>query len=91
MDSIEDEEKPNSRELQYKKNYFYFYVLFLQRAHSPDRPPLDSNPLPTDDKTRALANAPPGSKLDKRKADTSVAVAVLVRNLQIDVKQRNSK
>ena len=25
-----------------------FYVLFLRRAHSPDRPPLDSNPLPTD-------------------------------------------
>ena len=28
--------------------------------------------------------------LDKTKADTSVAVAVLVRNLQIDARRRNS-
>ena len=36
-----------------------FCVLFLQRSHSSDRPALDSNPLPTDYKTRALANTPP--------------------------------
>ena len=35
-------------------------MLYLRRAHSPDRPPLDSNPLPTDYETRALTNAPPG-------------------------------
>ena len=36
-------------------------VLFLRRAHSPDRPPLDSNPLPTDYETRELTNAPTGT------------------------------
>ena len=36
-------------------------VLFLRRAHSPGRPPLDSNPLPTDYETRALTNASPGT------------------------------
>ena len=35
-------------------------MLFLRRAHSSDRPPLDSNPLPTDYETRAPTNAPPG-------------------------------
>ena len=35
-------------------------MLFLRRAHSPDCPPLDTNPLPTDNETRALTNAPPG-------------------------------
>ena len=34
-------------------------MLFLQRAHSPDHPPLDSNLLPTDYGTRALSIAPP--------------------------------
>ena len=29
---------------------------------SPDCPPLDSNLLPTDYKTRALSNAPPGMR-----------------------------
>ena len=29
-------------------------AIFLQRAHSPDRPKLDSNPQPVDHKTRAL-------------------------------------
>ena len=42
-------------------NIVDLYVLFLRRAHSPDRPPLDSNPLPTDYETRALTNAPPGT------------------------------
>ena len=35
-------------------------MLFLRSAHSPDCPPLDLNPLPTDYETRALTNAPPG-------------------------------
>ena len=39
-----------------------FLVLFLRRAHRPDRPPLDSHPLPTDYETRALTNETPGSK-----------------------------
>ena len=34
-------------------------MLFLTRAHSHDRPPLDSNPLPTNYETRALTNEPP--------------------------------
>ena len=34
-------------------------MLFFRRVHSPDRPPLDSNPLPTDYETRAPTNAPP--------------------------------
>ena len=36
-----------------------FYVVFLLRAHSPERPPIDSNPLPTVYETIALTNAPP--------------------------------
>ena len=36
-------------------------MLVLSRAHSPERPSQDSNPLPTDCETRALANAPPGT------------------------------
>ena len=38
-------------------------VLFLKRAHSPDLPPLDSNPQPTDCETIALANEPPGTNI----------------------------
>ena len=34
-------------------------MLLHQRAHRPDRPPLDSSHLPSDHKTRALTNAPP--------------------------------
>ena len=37
-------------------------MLFLRRAHSPDCPPLDSIPLPTNCETRALTNAPPGKQ-----------------------------
>ena len=36
-------------------------MLFLHRAHSSARPPLDSNPLPSDYETRALTNAPLGT------------------------------
>ena len=36
-------------------------MLFLRRAHSPDHPPLDSNPLPTDCETGVPTNAPPGT------------------------------
>ena len=46
-----------------KKTLLIFKVLFLRRAHSPDSPPLDSNPLPADYETKALANAPPGTVL----------------------------
>ena len=38
-------------------------MLFLRRVHSPDCPPMDSNPLPTDYETRALTNAPPSTIL----------------------------
>ena len=34
---------------------------FLQRARSPNRPPLDSNPLPTDYETRTLTNPRPAT------------------------------
>ena len=36
-------------------------MLFLRKAHRPDRPPLGSSPLSTDHETRALTNAPPGT------------------------------
>ena len=42
-------------------------MLFLRRAHSPDRPPLDSDPLPMDYETRALTNAPPGTRVQEDK------------------------
>ena len=44
--------------MQPLRNLLIFNVLFLRRAHSRDHPLLDSNPLPTDYKTRALTNAP---------------------------------
>ena len=49
------------RRLREEKEIVDFSVLFLRRARSPDRPPLDSHPLPTDYETRALTNAPPGT------------------------------
>ena len=36
-------------------------VPFLRRAHSPNRPPLDSNQKPADYEGRAISNAPPGT------------------------------
>ena len=39
-------------------------MLFLRRAHSPDRRPLDSNPIPTDHETKALTNTPQGTTSD---------------------------
>ena len=42
-----------------EKKSFDFYVLFLCRANSPERPLLDLNLLPTNHKTRVLINAPP--------------------------------
>ena len=44
-----------------KEKIVDFLVLFIRRAHSPDCPLLDSNPVPTDYETRALTNAPPGT------------------------------
>ena len=43
-----------------KKIVVNFQVLFLQRAHGPDRPQLGSNWQSAIHRTRALANAPTG-------------------------------
>ena len=59
----ENQTKPPS-EIQ-EEDKVDFHVLFLRRAHSPDRPPLDSNPLLTDYEARTLTNAPPGISVDE--------------------------
>ena len=49
-----------------RKKIVDFYVLFLRRVHSPDHPPLESNPLSTDYETRAPTNVPPGTITNMR-------------------------
>ena len=69
-------------------------MLFLRRAHSPDRPPLDSNPRPTDYETRALTNAPHWQlwQLDRTHASKrskhlhSLSISITIGNAQIRFK-----
>ena len=49
-------------------------MLLHQRAHRPDCPPLDSNHLPLDHKTRALTNAPPVTKIIDNKTMETVII-----------------
>ena len=46
---------------QQRKKIVDLYVPFLQSARSPNRPPLDTNQLPTDYETRTLTNLPPAT------------------------------
>ena len=46
---------------QQRKKIVDFYVQFLQRARSPNRPPLDSYQLPTDYEIRTLTNLQPAT------------------------------
>ena len=48
-------------------------MLFLRRAHSPDRTQLDWNPQPADHKTRALINPPTETNNSKSIGNTSIS------------------
>ena len=61
----EDHKIHHVKNIDTRKKIIYFKMLFLCRAHSPERPPLDSNLLPADYETRAQTNALTGDNLSQ--------------------------